>query len=191
MLKWCDVELVEGVSESALVLSAVSLPLIVSVFPRLSLFNDAVLKNLKNEFPQSKSSKRKDDIETKKKKPFQKDTTSYQIIKFVQAVMNVLDKHSKNEFYIVMDDCNIHHAAFLVESIIHRLCLIICLFQNPIEECWWLLELNILSYWARCIIKKIGLEKYASLFYICLFWKSVIMNLKRFTKEIYCVSFEL
>ncbi|ORE12342.1 hypothetical protein BCV71DRAFT_240214, partial [Rhizopus microsporus] len=93
--------LVEGVSESALVLSAVSLPLIVSVFPRLSLFNDAVLKNLKNEFPQSKSSKRKDDIETKKKKPFQKDTTSYQIIKFVQAVMNVLDKHSLQKKFIV------------------------------------------------------------------------------------------
>lgn len=32
------------------------------------------------------------------KKPLKKGTASYHIIKFVQVVMDVLDKHGKNEF---------------------------------------------------------------------------------------------
>jgi hypothetical protein len=49
--------------------------------------------------------------------------------------MDVFDKHSENEFYIVMDDCNVHNAAFVVENINHCLCFIIRLFQYPIKEC--------------------------------------------------------
>lgn len=71
--------------------------------------------------------------------PRKKGTTAYYIIEFVEAVMDILDRHEKHEF-LVMDNCRIHHSSFVVDAINKRgyKPLILPLyspFLNPIEEC--------------------------------------------------------
>lgn len=34
--------------------------------------------------------------------------------------MDVINKHGKDEFYIVMDYCKTHHTAFVIEAIKNR-----------------------------------------------------------------------
>ncbi|KAG1440541.1 hypothetical protein G6F56_011877 [Rhizopus delemar] len=97
------------------------------------------IDKLEKEFSQSTSKKRKAETEAKKK-PLKKGTTFYHIVKFVQAVMDVLYKHGKNELYIVMDNCNIHHTSFVVETINNRGYKPLFVppyspFLNPIEKC--------------------------------------------------------
>lgn len=110
-----------------------------SNFSKFKLFQQSDVDKLEKGFPQSKSKKRKAESETKKK-PLKNGITSYHIVKFVQAVMHVLDKHGKNEFYIVMDNCKVHHTTFVVEVINNRgykpLFMSPCSpFLNPTEEC--------------------------------------------------------
>ncbi|ORE22031.1 hypothetical protein BCV71DRAFT_172619, partial [Rhizopus microsporus] len=69
-----------------------------------------------------------------------KDTTAYHIVKFMESVMDILDKHSKKEMFVVMDNCKIHHSHFVVDAINKRgykplFMPPYSLFLNPIEEC--------------------------------------------------------
>ncbi|KAI7897580.1 uncharacterized protein BX663DRAFT_547089 [Cokeromyces recurvatus] len=128
-------------------------------------------------FPQYQSKKRKAKVE-KKKKILKKGTTSYPIIKFVQDIMDMLDKH--------------------VETINDREYKPLCMppnssFLKPIEECWSKTKSNIKralldedsiltphsvqayqtvtvdaclgwichskSYWNCCINKELGLKR--------------------------------
>lgn len=116
-------------------------------FSKVEPLQQSDVDKLKKEFPQSKSKKRKAETETKKK-PLKKGTTSYHIVKLVQAVMDVLDKHGKNGFYIIMDNCKIHHTAFVVEAINNRGYKPLFMspyspFLNPIEERWSKIKSNI------------------------------------------------
>jgi hypothetical protein len=77
-----------------------------------------------------------------------KGTTAYHIVKFVHSVMDVLDRHNKKGFYIVMDNCRIHHSQFVVDAIIQRGYKPLFMppyspFLNPIEECWSKIKKNI------------------------------------------------
>lgn len=70
-----------------------------------------------------------------------KGTTAYHIVTFVRNVMDVLDRHDKNGFFIVMDNCQIHHSHYVVEAIQNRGYIPLFMppyspFLNPTEECW-------------------------------------------------------
>ncbi|KAG0782662.1 hypothetical protein G6F16_006659 [Rhizopus arrhizus] len=96
-------------------------------FSKVEPLQQSDVDKLKKEFPQSKSKKRKAETETKKK-PLKKGTTSYHIVKLVQAVMDVLDKH--------------------VEAINNRGYKPLFMspyspFLNPIEERWSKIKSNI------------------------------------------------
>ncbi|CEP15026.1 hypothetical protein [Parasitella parasitica] len=105
-----------------------------------------VTKSLnKNANPATKKRKAKD---PEKKKPLKKGTTAYLIVKFLEATMDTLDKHDKKVFFIVMDDCRIHHSAFVADAINKRGYKPLFMppyspFLNPIEECWSKIKSNI------------------------------------------------
>lgn len=67
--------------------------------------------------PASKKRKAKD---PEKKKPLKKGTTAYHIVKFMETVMDTLDKHDKKGLFVVMDNYRIHHSAFVVDVINKR-----------------------------------------------------------------------
>lgn len=103
--------------------------------------SDAAL--IEKEFGQHESKKRKAKSqsvgETSKKLP--KGTTAYHIVRFMDSVMDILDKHNKKGMFIVLDNCRIHHSAFVVEAINKRGYKPLFMppyspFLNPIEECW-------------------------------------------------------
>jgi len=98
-------------------------------------------EKIEKEFHQESSSKKRKSIDTSQAKPLKKGTTAYHIVKFVEAVMDVLDRHDKKGFFIVLDNCRIHHSAFVVEAIKKRGYKPLFMppyspFLNPIEECW-------------------------------------------------------
>lgn len=77
-----------------------------------------------------------------------KGTTVYHIVNFVNVVMDVLDRHNKKGFYILMDNCRIHHSQFVIAAIEKRGYKPLFLppyspFLNPIEECWSKIKKNI------------------------------------------------
>lgn len=79
--------------------------------------------------------------ELKKQKPLKKGTTAYHIVKYVKTVMDVLDKNEMKGFFIVMDNCRVHHSRFVVDAIEKREYKPLFMppyspFLNPIEECW-------------------------------------------------------
>ena len=66
----------------------------------------------------------------------------------MEVVMDTLDRHDKKRFFIVMDNCRIHHSAFVVDSINRRGYKPLFMppyspFLNPIEECWSKIKSNI------------------------------------------------
>ncbi|KAG0161758.1 hypothetical protein DFQ28_004963, partial [Apophysomyces sp. BC1034] len=66
---------------------------------------DAAL--IEKEFPQQpKSKKQKTNTQgdPKPKAPPRKGTTTYHIVKFLESVMDVLDRHDKKGIFIVMDN---------------------------------------------------------------------------------------
>lgn len=116
-------------------------------FSKVEPLQQSDVDKLEKEFQYSQPSKKRKAKDDSKKKP-KKGTTAYHIVKFVQAVMDVLDKHGKNGFYIVMDNCKIHHTAFVVEAINSRGYKPLFMppyspFLNPIEECWAKIKGNI------------------------------------------------
>ncbi|KAG2212939.1 hypothetical protein INT45_009796 [Circinella minor] len=79
------------------------------------------------------------DLDKPKKLP--KGTTAYHIVKFMNVVMDTLDKHDKKGMFIVLDNCRIHHSQFVTDVITRRgykalFMLPYSPFLNPIEECW-------------------------------------------------------
>ncbi|KAG1444154.1 hypothetical protein G6F56_010411 [Rhizopus delemar] len=64
-----------------------------------------------------------------------------------EAVMDVLDKHNKKDMFIAMDNCKIHHTAFVVDAINKQSYKPLSMppyypFLNPIEECWTKIKSN-------------------------------------------------
>lgn len=77
-----------------------------------------------------------------------KGTSTYHIVKFMESVMDILDKHDKKGMFIVMDNCRIHHSRFVVDAVNKRGYKPLFMppyspFLNPMEECWSKLKRNI------------------------------------------------
>lgn len=102
---------------------------------------------IQKEFPQpEKKRKRKTNTEDSKPK-VKKDTTAYHVVKFIEAIMDILDTQNKKGALIVMDNCRIHHSDFVIEAIKKHGYKPIFLppyssFLNPIEECWVKVQKN-------------------------------------------------
>lgn len=102
------------------------------------------MEKLEEELQKPKGKKRKGDtLESAKPKALKKGIIAYHIVKFIEAVMDVLDKHNKKkkDMFIVMDNYRIHHSAFVVDAINKRGYKPLFIppyspFLNPIEECW-------------------------------------------------------
>jgi transposase len=100
---------------------------------------DAAL--IEKEFPQQPGSKKRKINDSKQKAPLRKGTTTYHIVKFMEVVMDVLDRHNMKGMFIVMDNCKIHHSRFVVDLMKERGYKPLYMppyspFLNPIEECW-------------------------------------------------------
>lgn len=96
---------------------------------------------IEKEFSQQNKKRKATSQDVGKSKPLPKGTTAYHIVKFMEAVMDVLDKHNKKGVFIVLDNCRIHHSQFVVEAINKRGYRPLFMppyspFLNPIEECW-------------------------------------------------------
>jgi len=109
-------------------------------FSKVEPLTKTDVEKLEQEYanPATKKRKAKD---PEKKKPLKKGTTAYHIVKFLEAIMDTIDKHGKKGFFIVMDNCRIHHSAFVVDAINKRGYKPLFMppyspFLNPIEECW-------------------------------------------------------
>ncbi|KAG2211633.1 hypothetical protein INT47_008730 [Mucor saturninus] len=107
-------------------------------FSKVDPLTKAAAEKLEQEYanPATKKRKVKD---PEKKKPLKKGTTAYHIFKFLESTMDTLDRHDKKRFFIVMDNCRIHHSAFVVNAINKRGYKPLFMppyspFLNPIEE---------------------------------------------------------
>ena len=118
-------------------------------FSKVEPLKRSDMEKLEEEFKEHATKKRKANVlENSKSKPLKKGTTAYHIVKFIEAVMDVLDKHNKKGMFIVMDNCRIHHSAFVVDAINKRGYKPLFMppyspFLNPIEECWAKIKSNI------------------------------------------------
>ncbi|KAG1441719.1 hypothetical protein G6F56_011357 [Rhizopus delemar] len=83
--------------------------------------NRSDMEKLEEEFKEHTIKKRKANVLKKfKSKPLKKGTTTCHVVKFFEAVMDVLDKYNKKGMFIVMGNCRIHHSAFVVDAINKR-----------------------------------------------------------------------
>ncbi|CEP06802.1 hypothetical protein [Parasitella parasitica] len=103
--------------------------------------SDAAL--IEKEFGSQTNKKRKANGQDvgKAKKLAKGSTTAYHIVRFMESCMDVLDKNDKKGMFIVLDNCRIHHSAFVVDAINKRGYKPLFMppyspFLNPIEECW-------------------------------------------------------
>ncbi|KAG2212586.1 hypothetical protein INT47_000562 [Mucor saturninus] len=115
-------------------------------FSKVEPLTKAVAEKLEQEYANPCSKKRK--AKDPKKNPLKKGTTAYHIVKFLEATMDTLDKHDKKGFFIVMDNCRVHHSAFVVDAINKRGYKPLFMppyspFLNLIEECWSKIKSNI------------------------------------------------
>ncbi|CEP17968.1 hypothetical protein [Parasitella parasitica] len=117
-------------------------------FSKVEPLKRSDMEKLEEEFKQHTTKKRKADVlEKSKSKPLKKGTTAYHIVKFIKAVMDVLDKHNKKGMFIGTDNCRIQHSAFVVDAINKRGYKPIFMppyspFLNPIEERWAKIKSN-------------------------------------------------
>lgn len=110
-------------------------------FSKVEPLKPSDVAKIEKKFPLPKSKKRKAKTENTPKTKVKKGTTAYHIVTFVRNAMDVLDRHEKNGFFIVMDNCRIHHSHYVVEAIQNRGYIPPFMppyspFLNPIEECW-------------------------------------------------------
>jgi hypothetical protein len=113
-------------------------------FSKVEPLKKSDAEKIAKEFPQKEGTGKKrkvSEVEGSKPKPLKKGTTAYHIVRFMEAVMDVLDRHDKKGYFIVMDNCRIHHSAFVVKAINDRGYKPLFMppyspFLNPIEECW-------------------------------------------------------
>ncbi|KAG2213333.1 hypothetical protein INT45_013200 [Circinella minor] len=111
-------------------------------FSKVEPLKKSDVAKVEKEFSQPANKKRKantQDLDKPKKLP--KGTTAYHIVKFINVVMDTLDKHNKKEMFIVLDNCRIHHSQFVTDVITRRGYKALFMppyspFLNPIEECW-------------------------------------------------------
>lgn len=71
-------------------------------------------------FEQFSKKKRKHETKDSKSKPLKKGITVYHIVKFVKSVMETLNENRICDYFIVMDNCRIHHSLFVVDAINKR-----------------------------------------------------------------------
>ncbi|GAA5798519.1 hypothetical protein HPULCUR_003923 [Helicostylum pulchrum] len=90
-----------------------------SIFSKVEPLTKADAEKLEQEYANSVTKKRKAKY-PEKKNPLKKGTTAYHIVKFMEVVMDTLDRHVKKEFFIVMDNCRIHHSSFVIDAIYKR-----------------------------------------------------------------------
>ncbi|CEP10225.1 hypothetical protein [Parasitella parasitica] len=107
----------------------------------LGLLKDSDVAKIAKGFPVPESKQRKAKTEEVPKTKVKKGTTAYHVVHFVRDAMDVLDKLDKKGFYIVMDNCRVHHSHYVVEPIKSRGYKPLFMppyspFLNPIEECW-------------------------------------------------------
>jgi hypothetical protein len=76
----------------------------------VELLKPSDVAKIEKEFPLPESKKRKAKTENTPKTKVNIATTAYHIVTFVRNVMDVLDRHDKKGFFIVMDNCRIHHS---------------------------------------------------------------------------------
>ncbi|KAG1470299.1 hypothetical protein G6F56_002763 [Rhizopus delemar] len=118
-------------------------------FSKVEPLKRSDMEKLVEEFKEHTTKKRKANVlEKSKSKPLKKGTIAYHIVKFVETVMDVLDKHNKKGMFIVMDNCRIHHSAFVVDAINKQGYKPLFVppyspFLNPIEECRAKIKSNI------------------------------------------------
>jgi hypothetical protein len=100
------------------------------------------LKSLKNSTPQSRSLKReKTDAIEPSSRPVEKGITAFHIVKFLESAMDILDNSDKKGCFIIMGNCRIHQAPFVVNTVNKRgynqplLMSPYSPFLNSIEEC--------------------------------------------------------
>jgi hypothetical protein len=98
-------------------------------------------QKLRKSSPYLKVKREKLKTEEVPKTKVKKGITAYHVVHFVRDVMDVPDKRDKKGFYIVMDNCRIHHSHYVVENIKSRGYKPLFMppyspFLNPIEECW-------------------------------------------------------
>ncbi|CEP15290.1 hypothetical protein [Parasitella parasitica] len=102
--------------------------------------SDAAL--IEKEFGSQTNKKRKaNGQDVGKAKKLAKGTTAYHIVRFMESCMDVSDKTDKKGMFIVLDNCRIHHSAFVVDAINKRGYKPLFMppyspFLNSIEECW-------------------------------------------------------
>lgn len=91
-------------------------------FSKVEPLVESDAEKIEREFAEKPNSKKRkaNTQEASKPKPLKKGTTAYHIVKFMEAVMDVLDKHNKKGLFIVMDNCRIHHSHFVVDAINKR-----------------------------------------------------------------------
>lgn len=90
---------------------------------RLNFLNKAMLINWKKSFlnPSKKKKERDKDRHWYQEETFEeKHSILSYCVKLIQVAMDVINKHGKDEFYIVMDYCKTHHTAFVIEAIKNR-----------------------------------------------------------------------
>ncbi|KAG2201908.1 hypothetical protein INT46_001567 [Mucor plumbeus] len=79
--------------------------------------------------------------EPKNQKPLKKGTMAYNIVKYIESVMDVLGKNEMEGFFIVMNNCRVHNSKFVVDAIEKRGYKPLFMpsyspFLSPIGECW-------------------------------------------------------
>jgi hypothetical protein len=72
---------------------------------------------IEKEFSLPENKKRKAKTDESSKTKVKEGTTAYHIVTFVRNVMDVLDRHDKKGFFIVMNNCRIHHSHYVIEAI--------------------------------------------------------------------------
>lgn len=111
-------------------------------FSKVEPLKKSDVAKIEKEFPQHENKKRKASSQNADKpKKLPKGTTAYHIVKFMDVVMDTLDKHDKKGMFILLDNGRIHHSHFVVEAINRRGYKPLFMppyspFLNPIEECW-------------------------------------------------------
>ncbi|CEP10623.1 hypothetical protein [Parasitella parasitica] len=110
-------------------------------FSKVEPLKKSDVAKLEKEFAPFTKKRKASTQDADKPEKIPKGTTAYHIVKFMEAVMDTLDKHDKKGMFILLDNCRIHHCEFVIEAMKKRGYKPLFLppyspFLSPIEECW-------------------------------------------------------
>ncbi|KAI9471934.1 MAG: hypothetical protein EXX96DRAFT_642180 [Benjaminiella poitrasii] len=120
-------------------------------FSKIDPLTKAAAEKLEQEYtnPATKKRKAKD---PEKKKPLKKGTTTYYIVKFLEATMDTLDRHDKKGFFISNIKRNPLDKADNLTSRLPGAC-----GSVTVQDCQgWIRHAE--TFWDRCINKELGLR---------------------------------